>query len=448
MILKFIDREDEFEILKNSLRNPILIYGKRRVGKTELIKQFIKNKKSFYFIFHKNKLETEFQRFVAKFNKEFNIFIEAKSFEEFFEKIKNKGIIIVFDEFSYLVEKNPEVSSIFQEIIDEIIKKSNLTLIFCGSLIGTMESLFSYKNPLYGRIKTRVELKELEFKYIKNFLPNYSIKNLIKVYACVGGVPAYIAEFNDKISFEKNLEKLFFRKESFFYDDAERILKDELREPDIYFRIIEAIANGETTLGNIASYAYVDITNLLKYLKILEKMNIIKKIKPLFLKKGLWKLADNYFNFWINFIYPYSEELELGTYNFPDEKFNCYVSFIFEKICMQAIIEMIKQGKFNFTKTGKWWYKDKELDLVALDEPGKKIMLGECKWKEKINALKICKKLAEKSVHVKWNNEERKESFAVFAKSFSKRIKEFEGRNVYCFDLKDLEIILGFFKEL
>ena len=439
MILKFVDRENELGILKNSLYKPILVYGRRRIGKTELIKQFIKNKKVFYFICHKNKLQTEFQRFVAKFNKEFNIFIEAKNFEEFFEQIRNKEIIIVLDEFSYLVEKNPEVSSIFQEIIDEIIKKSDLTLIFCGSLIGTMESLLSYKNPLYGRIKTRLKLKEIDFKYLKIFLPDYSIEDIIKVYACVGGIPAYISEFNDKISFMENLNKLFFRKESFFYDDAERILKDELREPDIYFRIIEAITNGETTLGKIASYAHIDITNLPKHLKILEKMDIVKKINPLFLKKGLWKVADNYFNFWINFIYPYSEEIELGIYKFPYEKFNCYVSFVFEEVCKQAIIEMTQKGKFGFTKTGRWWYEDKEIDLVALNELNKEILFGECKWKEKVNSMKVCKELAEKSEYVKWHNEERKESFAVFAKSFSKKIKDFEGKKVYCFDLKDLE---------
>jgi len=436
MILKFIDREKELEVLNKTKSNVILIYGRRRIGKTRLIKEFIKDKKAFYFLCQKNKLDVEFERFLRKFNKTFSTYIEANDLEEFFEKIKNQDLIIVFDEFSYWVEKNPEVPSLFQYIIDEILKNSRLKIILSGSLIGTMESLLSYKQPLYGRIKQKIKLSPLKFKYVPSFLPKYDIETCIKVYSCVGEIPAYIQEFNDSMDFEKNLNILFFNKFGFFYDEAERLLKDELREPNIYFRIIEAMALGHTRLGKIASKAYIDITNLPKYLKVLEQMEIIEKITPVVGKDKLYVIKDKYFRFWIEFVYAHREEIELETYKFPRGRFNQYLGKVFEDVCKEALLEL---RPINFNKIGKWWHKDREIDILALNESKKELLAVECKWKENIDPKRICRSLLEKLEHVNWYNKERKDYLTIFAKSFKEKINEFEGYKVFCYDLKDLE---------
>ena len=438
MILKFVDREEELKALK-SLKTTAIIYGRRRIGKTALVKEFIKGKKSFYFLCQKNKIEAEFERFLNKFNRTFSRYIEAKNFEEFFESIKKEEMIIVLDEFSYWVEKNPEIPSLFQYIIDEILREGKIKIIFCGSLISTMESLLSYKNPLYGRIKLKIKLEPLKFKFLKEFLPKYSLEDLIKVYSCVGGIPAYLQEFDKDLSVYENLDRLFFNKFGFLHEDAERLLKDELREPEIYFRIIESIASGETTLGKISSKAFVSITNLPKYLRTLKKMRIVKEERSVLGKNKMIKIADNYFRFWIKFVHPFREEIELGIFSFPEEKFNTYLGEVFEEVCKEFLIET---RFFPFTKIGKWWHKDKEIDLVGLNERTKEILFSECKWKDRVSPKKILEELVEKSQYVQWHNKERKESFAIFAKSFSKRIDEFEGKKVYCFDLKDLERLL------
>jgi len=435
MILNFVNREEELEAL-NSTWSAALIYGRRRIGKTRLIKEFIKNRNAFYFLCQRNKIEAEFDRFLKKFNRTFSRYVEARNFEEFFEIVGKEDVTIVLDEFSYWVEKNPHVPSLFQYIIDEIIPHGKTRIIFCGSLISTMESLLSYKNPLYGRVKLKIKVEPLEFRFLKEFLPNYSMEDLVRVYACVGGIPAYLQEFNPELSFYENVNSIFFNKFGFLYDDTERMLKDELREPEIYFRIIESIAQGETTLGKISSRAYVDITNLPKYLRVLEKMGIIRREKSIVGKARMIKIEDNYFNFWIRFVYPFKEEIELGVFSFPEDEFNKYLGFIFEDTCR----EFLTQRKvLPFTKIGRWWYRDKEIDIVALNEETKQILFVECKWKDGVNAKKIVKELAEKSRFVDWYNNEREEKFAVFAKNFSNRLEEFEGRKVYCFDLKDLE---------
>ena len=438
MILKFVDREEELKALK-SLQTAAIIYGRRRVGKTALIKEFIKDRKAFYFLCQKNKIEAEFERFLNKFNRAFSRYIEAKNFEEFFESIKKEEMIIVLDEFSYWVEKNPGIPSLFQYIIDEILREGKIKIIFCGSLISTMESQLSYKNPLYGRIKLKIKLEPLKFKFLKEFLPKYSLEDLIKVYSCVGGIPAYLQEFDKDLSVYENLDRLFFNKFGFLYEDAERLLKDELREPEIYFRIIESIASGETTLGKISSKAFVSITDLPKYLRTLKKMRIVKEERSVLGKNKVIRIVDNYFRFWIKFVHPFREEIELGIFSFPEEKFNTYLGEVFEEVCKEFLIET---RFFPFTKIGKWWHKDKEIDLVGLNERTKEILFSECKWKDRVSPKKILEELVEKSQYVQWHNKERKESFAIFAKSFSKRIDEFEGKKVYCFDLKDLERLL------
>jgi len=183
----------------------------------------------------------------------------------------------------------------------------------------------------------------------------------------------------------------------------------------------------------------VDITNLPKYLRTLKKMRIIKEERSVLGKSRIIKIADNYFNFWIRFVHPFREEIELGVFSFPEEKFNTYLGEVFEEVCKEFLIET---RFFPFTKIGRWWHKDREIDLVALNEKTKEILFGECKWQSKVNALKIAKELAEKSQYVPWHNGERKETFAIFAKSFSKKIEEFEGKKVYCYDLKDLKKFL------
>ncbi|RLF89363.1 ATP-binding protein, partial [Thermococci archaeon] len=202
MILKFIDREFELEELEKRYKERrahlILIYGRRRIGKTELVKQFIKDKKSFYFLARKEPMELEISRLIKSFNRKFNVFIEAESLENFFEELKKFGkIVVVIDEFPYWVEEDKSIPSLFQYIWDEILKDSEVMLILLGSSISTMESLLSYKNPLYGRRPAQMKLSPLSFFHLREAFPKYSWEDLVKVYGVIDGIPAYLQYFDD-----------------------------------------------------------------------------------------------------------------------------------------------------------------------------------------------------------------------------------------------------------
>jgi AAA+ ATPase superfamily predicted ATPase len=319
-------------------------------------------------------------------------------------------------------------------------------LILLGSSVAVMEhKILAYKSPLYGRRTGQLKIQPLSLKHVKDFLPRYDIKDLFRVYGAVGGIPFYLKEFNDIVSFRKNIENTFFNKASILYEEAEILLRARLREVNTYFNIMKAIDDGAIKLGEISSQSRVDITNINKYLSTLMNLGFVKKEYPLTQspkpRNFLYKLDDNYFKFWLKYVYPYKEEIEEDVtmvLTVLEREYSVYMGKIFENVCKILLRNLpIPLFEEPGTKIGTWWYKDKEIDIVAINKKKKDILFGECKWKDKVNAEKILSQLKEKSNHLKWHNQERKEHFAIFAKSFSEKSKD-----CLCFDVKDLERVL------
>ena len=311
----------------------------------------------------------------------------------------------------------------------------------------------SYKSPLYGRRTGQWMVDKLKVKHLPEFFPNYTLEDLLIVYSCLDTIPGYLTKFSPKKKVWDNIKEKILTKGEFLYEEIEILLREEFRDPSNYMSIISAIAGGMNKFNEIYQFTGLDKSLLSKYLYILEseRLRIIerkfpitssikKKIKS---KNASYALKDNFFDFWLRFVYPFKQELEEGESDTVLERIkreiNAYLGNKFENF-VEAVLK--ETGIFRFTKIGKWWHKDKEMDLVALNEKAKEILFVECKWQSKVNALKIVRELAEKSQYVQWRNKERKESFAIFAKSFSKKINEFEGRKVYCFDLRELEKVL------
>ncbi|WP_148883192.1 ATP-binding protein [Thermococcus aciditolerans] len=450
MILKFIDRKDELKALEGLYNERrahfVLIYGRRRIGKTELVKQFINDKKAFYFLARKEPMELELKRLITGFNRKFNVFIEAKNLEDFFEEVREFGrLVFVIDEFPYWVEEDRSIPSIFQYIWDEILKDSKIMLILLGSSISTMESLMSYKNPLYGRRTAQIKLSTLGFFDIGEALPGYSWKELVKVYGAIDGIPAYLQYFDDTLGVEENIERNFYNKVNVLYEDAERLLKDELREPITYLNILKAINEGKTKLTEIANEAKVAVTNLPKYLKTLETLDLIYKEFPVTVRErkrfGVYRVKDFYYRFWLRFVYPYRDDIEIGAIRFEDfqEDFNGYLGEVFERVAREFLIRLNSERKlpFRFTKIGRWWDREEEIDLVAVNSLGGDVGFFEAKWKDlsKRDALKVLKKLEEKSEKVKPGD---RKHYGIIAKSIKgkDRLRE---KGYLVFDLKDFE---------
>lgn len=466
MNLKFIDRYEELSFLKERYAKKgfefFVIYGRRRFGKTELIKQFIKDKPHIFLLCDKSGTENNIHRLKIKISEYLNEPpIETNNLEEIFsyliKKTQDKHLVIVFDEFSYLVEKDNSVPSLFQVIVDEILKKTNTFLILCGSSISMMEKgVLSSKSALYGRKTAHIRLDKIPFSSFHDFFPSNSIEKNVEFNSILGGVPFYLEKFNDKKTIIDNIREQIFNKKGYLYEEIDFLLKEELREPDVYKNILTALATGQTKVVDIANFSGINVHDIDKYLKVLIRLGIIKKENPITKiksKKTIYSIDDNFFSFSFLFSEPYKSNLEIGEYKIAEEKFNqnfnTYVGRKFEKLIREELIQ--KLDFFAPQKTGRWWghYRDEitktrkeiEIDIVALNENKKEILFGECKWKRNVDGNLILRELKEKTNYFEWSYKykESEKYYLIIAKSFKKKTIE---KNVYYFDLNSLEKLL------
>jgi len=466
----FVDREGELGMLEERHKKAgfecIVVYGRRRVGKTQMIKKFIEGKKSIYFLADKRGSENNLSRFVKSVAEHFGEMpIQASGFDDAFKyigkKCEKERLVLVLDEFSYLVEKDDSIPSVFQLIVDEILKKTNIFLILCGSSISMMEvGVLSYKSPLYGRRTGQILLKPLEFKYLKDFFPKYTILELIEAYSIVSGIPAYLSEFDPEKSIIKNIENTFLSTNHMFYTEPEMLLREELREPAVYFNILEAIASGCTRMTEVANKARLDVKDIPIYINTLMRLGFVKKINPITekakTKKSLYYISDNFFNFWFSYISENRSKIEgLEKQDVVErikKNINQFVSRRFEELCESLLWKIKKDIELDFNKIGRWWghtrvlspvsgvleRKEIEIDIVALNEKTREILFVECKWsdlKEK-DARKVLEELKEKSKFVEWDR--KKEYFGLIGKNVLGKEK-LRKEGYFVWDLEDFE---------
>lgn len=336
---EFIDRQEEMQTLDNEYARKcssfVVLYGRRRVGKTTLISEFIKNKNALFFL-ATEEAEPQNRRMFKEKVAEFtgNTLLknaEVDNRDEIFKVLVGKTyqskLIIVIDEFQHIGRSNAAFSSIFQRIWEEILKNVNVMVIICGSLISMMESqVLAYNSPLYGRRTAQIKLKQIPFKYYKEFFSNRSDNELIERYAVTGGVPKYIELFTDESDIYNAIYNNILSKSGYLYDEPNFLLRQEVMEVGSYFSIIRAIAAGNSKLSDIAKVLEIKATSLTKYLGTLIDLDILEREVPVTednpekSKKGLYKIKDNYIRFWFAFVYPNMSFIEAGNSSIVLEK--------------------------------------------------------------------------------------------------------------------------------
>ena len=443
---KFVDRKNELEFLNQEYNKKesslIILYGRRRIGKTSLIKEFGKNKNMIYFLATEESETQNREMFknivVSNFNNELLNYATVDNWEILFKTIVDENSdykkIIVLDEFQYLGKVNYAFPSIFQKIWDEILKDKNVMVILCGSLINMMETqTLNYTSPLYGRRTGQIKLKQIPFEnYSEFFCEKINERELIEKYAVTGGIPKYIESFKEQDNIFNEIKNHVINKQSYLYEEPNFLLQNEVSEVGSYFSIIKSIAMGNRKLGNISSNLSVSPTNLSKYLQTLINLDILEREVPITetniekSKKGQYKIKDNFIAFWFQFIYPNRAFLEMDKTeivlnkiknNFIDN----HVSYIYEDICKQKMWSLMANGKIEvqYNKIGRWWNGTNEIDILGLNEEENNIIFGECKYYKdgKQMEAKVFYDLKEKSKLVDWNKENRKEKFILFSVS-------------------------------
>lgn len=438
---KFINRAREQEFLQSEFQREgsslVILYGRRRVGKTALASEFMKGKESIYFLVTEES-ETQnrnaFKNIVADFAH--NDLLRNSSlsqwdliFKALLDCKPDHKKVVIIDEFQYLGKSNPAFPSIFQKIWDTLLSTQNIMVILCGSLVSMMESqTLAYSSPLYGRRTGQIKLKQIPFRHYNEFYKDKSRKELIEYYAVTGGVPKYIELFYAWDNIYEAIEKNILSTSSFLYDEPHFLLQNEVSEVGSYFSIIKTIASGNQKLAKIATSLELQQTGLTKYLRTLINLDILEREVPITeenpekSKRGLYKIKDNFILFWFKFVYPNLSTIESGNVALAMEKIHQnlvdqHIRYIYEDICIEEmwVLNSDKLWDFHYNKVGRWWNNNAEIDLVALDSTGNDIIFGECKYWDSKVGINILRILEEKSNLVEWKKENRKNHYVLFS---------------------------------
>lgn len=471
--MKFLGREKEIlDLEKEYARDGgfVVIYGRRRIGKTTLIKQFIKSKTAFYFLATKEVESQSMKRFAGVIARTTgNSVLQKAAFSDWLDLFQavadykpNEKKVLVIDEFPYLVKVNDSFPSILQNAWDEILKDSNVMLILCGSLISMMKKhALSYESPLYGRRTAQMRIAPLPFTTVYEN-QKLSFEEAAEQYSITGGVPKYMEFFSDVQPLYEQIKENVLSKNGFLYEEPNFLLTDEVQVLTNYFSIIKVIADGNHKLGTIAGILGLETSALTPYLKTLSELGFTEKQVPVTEKnaektrKGLYFISDNFLRFWFRYVYPYKGELELDNTQISldelDKDFKeKFVAFAYEDICKEIFARLCSDKAIDFTpsKIGSYWLNDKsgntQIDVMAVDTVNKRLFAGECKYhNQPIDAdvyFELVKKV-DNSSEIKSAFKDYTVIYGVFSKSgFTSRMTDISNSNPNLFLINETSIV-------
>ena len=471
--MKFLGREKEIlDLEKEYARDGgfVVIYGRRRIGKTTLIKQFIKSKTAFYFLATKEVESQSMKRFAGVIARTTgNSVMQKAAFSDWLDLFQavadykpNEKKVLVIDEFPYLVKVNDSFPSILQNAWDEILKGSNVMLILCGSLISMMKKhALSYESPLYGRRTAQMRIAPLPFTTVYEN-QKLSFEEAAEQYSITGGVPKYMEFFSDGQPLYEQIKENVLSKNGFLYEEPNFLLTDEVQVPTNYFSIIKVIADGNHKLGTIAGILGLETSALTPYLKTLSELGFIEKQVPVTEKnaektrKGLYFISDNFLRFWFRYVYPYKGELEIDNMQISldelDKDFKeKFVAFAYEDICKEIFARLCSDKAIDFTpsKIGSYWLNDKsgntQIDVMAVDTVNKRLFAGECKYhNQPVDAdvyFELVKKV-DNSAEIKSAFKGYTVIYGVFSKSgFTSRMTDISNSNPNLFLINETSIV-------
>jgi AAA+ ATPase superfamily predicted ATPase len=480
----FIGREQELNYFEDKFNAPggqlVVLYGRRRVGKTEVLHKFCEGKPHVFYSCRELSDAKQLAAFSARvLNGGSPAAKYLKSFEDWesaFESIlelpsDGKKKLLIIDEFPYMCKGDPSIPSILQILWDENFKNKDVMIVLCGSAMSFIEKkILSEKKPLYGRATGVYKMNEMPFDDAIKFFPNYSDEDKILAYAILGGIPHYLRQFDPTLPLRENIIINVLTKGCTLYNEVEFLIRQELREPALYNTIIEAIALGNTQLNDIYMKTQLDKAKISVYLKNLMELHILAREFSVLSgdkeqatsTRGLYRITDNFFRFWFSFVSSNLSDLETGdaegvfTYA-VDPQLNDFASSVFETVCREFLRGKNRRGElpFRVAKLGRWWGKfnqavltdagkekmvavDTEIDILAVDAKYKNYILGECKFRNSEMDAANLEHLKEKSSVAKKGAAIQYALFSKsgFTKGLTKQVSEDE--NLKLFSLSDV----------
>lgn len=464
----FIGRKKELAELTRRFEQPgfqfPVIYGRRRIGKTRLIQEFLRGKRAVYFMATeqsnrellagftqalKDQLPDERTKYISSF----------ANWEECFAYIsdlagKGERLVLAIDEYPYLAKAKPEISSLLQKAIDASWQDTELYLILCGSSMSFMEhQVLGEKSPLYGRRTGQLKLAPLSYYEGVQFFPRWTREERLMGFGICGGVPKYLELFARYSSLREAVLGEFLLPSGHLIEEPENLMKQELREPAFYNSILGAIAGGATRLNEIAQAVGTESSKLGFYLGNLRELGLIEQEKPVGRggsRHGIYKIADEMFAFWFRFMPSCRNLIAMGASDRTYEeriapRLDAFFGHVFESICMQYLKFCVTQGTIQelYSDYGRWWgtnpikKREEEIDLVLSDETH--LLAGECKWQKELVGPSVFQQLEERAALIRDGKDVR---YALFSKSgFTEDLPSLGRKDLMLIDLDQLFLI-------
>ncbi len=419
----FIGRESELDELnalyQDNTFQLVVMYGRRRVGKTTLLNEFCKDKAAIFFLAAEsnNKLNlAAFSNLVFQHYHEENK-VPFMSWENalmyIHHKQKDQRLILIFDEFPYLVKQNAGFLSMLQNAIDHVLCNGRLFIVLCGSYMSFKEKEESSSNsPVFGRRTAQFHLKSFDYRTSMRFLEGFSVEDKLKLYGAYGGTAMYLGQVRKGKSFPENIKDSYLRPTAYLYEEPLLLLRQEVQEPGVYNAIIEAIAGGASKANEIATKIGETTSKCLKYINTLCGLGIIYKETPFGEKessrKTIYRIADFMFRFWYRYVFSNRILVETGARDIIWTRtiantYSDYMGTVFERICREYLLWKNSRGELPilFTEIGRWWgtnptdHSQVEIDIIAKD--GDDYLFCECKWQNEKAGIQILRELQKKA---------------------------------------------------
>ncbi|MFW3145699.1 MAG: ATP-binding protein [Thermoplasmatota archaeon] len=401
----FVDRADELDSIGEKLQSDrfelIVIYGRRRIGKTRMVVESVKDLDHVFFLATESDNIYHFKQEVGQ--KVEGVLHSADDWESLLRNLKDR--IIILDEFPNLITEDRTVLSRFQKIVDLHLASTRTKVILLGSSISMMtDQVLGYKSPLYGRRTSSMELGPLKFKHLKEFFPDTSWEERCRIFAITDGIPHYILKTTAPV-FDW-LENEIKRPDSFLREEVDFLLRYEFTDSRTYRRILEAISSGNNVPKDIKDRTGMKHSDLTPYLRNLTELKMVKREVPITenegSRKGRYFITDNMMKFWFKFILPNRSAIQEDIFevNQIKDEFNTYMGDVFERIARELVMDLNLNDSLplRFNEAGRWWHKGDEIDLVCLNRREKKALLMEFKWQDlnRTDAERIIERTREK----------------------------------------------------
>ena len=412
---QFVDRDVELDQLADCYESEtaefIVIYGRRRLGKSELVRQSITGRDdAVYYQAVESTAQNQLEQFVDTATAQFpSLQNVRRDWEVLLETLGAEDAIVVIDEFPFLIEEDESLPSRIQRVWDVALQETGMTLVVVGSSISVMEDkVLSGSAPLYGRRTASIDLKPLEVADARQFFPEYEPETAITAWAIYGGTPYYLQTITPDQSLGTNVQQGILSERGLLYSEPEFLLRTELRQPNTYFSVLRALAHGRRTPNEIAGMAGVESDSLSTYLQKLRRLRLVERHipvteSPTASKRGRYRIAAPLFRFWFRFVYGNQDQLRMLGDDAYDELvapvLADYVSPLFERLCQRALPNLVDR---QYRDVGQWWFKEHELDVLGLTDQG--LVAGECKFTSRPVSEGVLAELERTSSEVRWSD--------------------------------------------